>query len=67
MAGMVGPSRSVQTKSLKPKVTVSRIFIKVPWNSEGHISLQLKVAPVLKNLQKSRTKKFLFDRWTKVG
>ena len=26
MAGMVGPSRSVQTKCLKPKVTVSETF-----------------------------------------
>ena len=27
MAGMVGPSRSVQTKCLKPKVTVSANFL----------------------------------------
>ena len=26
MSGMVGPSRSVQTKCLKPKVTVSETF-----------------------------------------
>ena len=42
MAGMVGPSRSVQTKSLKPKVTVSSIFVKVVGKTIGHIYLQIK-------------------------
>ena len=59
MAGMVGPSRSVQTKSLKPKVTVSSIFVKVVGKTKGHIYLQIKSGRCFKGFAKIKNKKVL--------